>query len=168
MTRHGARIGWWFVIPALLLGGWVIGSSMLARRGKVGFDNMIGGPHRVTPGLENQKAAVSDLPAAIVERMDNPRLATLRSAAETWKIAAAPRRVVVDQVWLVSDLPAFLEAIAAWDERHYFPILIDEPAWTLPFLRAFHPARGGAVHREKAARWIKLRHPERTVNRRCG
>ena len=32
-------------------------------------------------------------------------------------------------------------AIAGWDERHYFPILIDEPAWTLPFLRSFGPAR---------------------------
>ena len=39
------------------------------------------------------------------------------------------------------DEVAFLEAIAAWDERSYFPILIDEPAWTLPFLRAFRPAR---------------------------
>ena len=35
----------------------------------------------------------------------------------------------------------FSRPIAAWDERHYFPILIDEPAWTLPFLRAFQPAR---------------------------
>ncbi len=47
----------------------------------------------------------------------------------------------MDQVCLVPDLPTFLDAIAAWDERHYFPILIDEPAWTLPFLRAFRPAR---------------------------
>ena len=39
------------------------------------------------------------------------------------------------------DLPTFLEAIAAWDDRHFFPILIDDPAWTLPFLRAFRPAR---------------------------
>ncbi len=39
------------------------------------------------------------------------------------------------------DVPAFFEAIALWDEQHFFPILIDEPAWTLPFLRAFHPAR---------------------------
>ena len=52
-----------------------------------------------------------------------------------------PRRVVVDQVCLVPDVPSFFEAIAAWDEGHFFPILIDEPAWTLPFLRAFRPAR---------------------------
>jgi hypothetical protein len=49
--------------------------------------------------------------------------------------------MVIDQVCLVPDVPAFFEAIAAWDERHFFPILIDEPAWTLPFLRAFRPAR---------------------------
>ena len=52
-----------------------------------------------------------------------------------------PRRMVVDQVCLVPDVPSFFEAIAAWDERHFFPILIDEPAWTLPFLRAFRPSR---------------------------
>jgi hypothetical protein len=48
---------------------------------------------------------------------------------------------VVDQVCLVADVADFFEAIAAWDERHFFPILIDEPAWTLPFLRAFRPRR---------------------------
>jgi hypothetical protein len=48
---------------------------------------------------------------------------------------------VIDQVCLVPDVPTFFEAIAAWDQRHFFPILIDEPAWTLPFLRAFRPAR---------------------------
>ena len=41
----------------------------------------------------------------------------------------------------MSDEAAFLEAIAAWDERTFFPILMDDPAWTLPFLRAFRPAR---------------------------
>ena len=43
------------------------------------------------------------------------------------------------------DVRAFLEAIAMWDERHFFPILIDEPAWTLPFLRRFARA-GRAIH----------------------
>ena len=42
---------------------------------------------------------------------------------------------------LVPDLPTFLEAIAAWDERHYFPILIDDVELTFKFLRAFRPAR---------------------------
>ena len=101
--------------------------------------------------------------------MDDPRLATLRSAAETWR-RSRPRRAVLSSTrfgWC-SDLPTFLEAIAAWDERHYFPILIDEPAWTLPFLRAFHPARVARYTAKEAARWIDAQTPERTVNRRCG
>ncbi len=69
------------------------------------------------------------------------RLDPLRRAAESWRLATGPVRVVVDQVCLVPDVPSFFEAIAAWDEGHFFPILIDEPAWTLPFLRAFRPAR---------------------------
>ncbi len=48
---------------------------------------------------------------------------------------------MIDQVCLVPDVPSFLEAIATWDARHFFPILIDEPAWTMPFLRAFRPER---------------------------
>lgn len=71
----------------------------------------------------------------------DPRLAPLREAAGSWVKRIGPRRVVVDQVCLVPDVPSFFEAIAAWDDRHYFPILIDEPGWTLPFLRAFRPAR---------------------------
>ncbi len=71
----------------------------------------------------------------------DPRLAPLREAAGTWEGRIGSRRVVVDQVCLVPDVPSFFEAIAAWDDRHYFPILIDEPGWTLPFLRAFRPAR---------------------------
>ena len=91
-------------------------------------------------GPSENAGGKNELPA-VAERMDDVRLSSLRSAVESWQKSAAPRRVVVDQVCLVSDLPTFLEAIAAWDERHYFPILIDEPAWTLPFLRSFRPAR---------------------------
>ena len=36
---------------------------------------------------------------------------------------------MIDQVCLVPDVPSFLEAISFWDERHFFPILIDSPAW---------------------------------------
>lgn len=71
----------------------------------------------------------------------DPRLAPLRRAAGSWQEALGSRRRVVDQVCLVPDFWSFLEAIAAWDDRHYFPILIDEPEWTLPFLQAFRPAR---------------------------
>ncbi len=73
--------------------------------------------------------------------LDDPRLESLRQAARSWRRSAGPRRLVIDQVCLVPDVRAFLEAIAMWDERNFFPILIDEPAWTLPFLRAFRPAR---------------------------
>ena len=59
--------------------------------------------------------------------------------------------MVVDQVYLVPDVPTFLEVIAAWDERRLFPILIDDPAWTLPFLRAFRPVAGGAECRAGGA-----------------
>jgi hypothetical protein len=65
----------------------------------------------------------------------------LLRAAQGWKQARGPRRRIVDQVYLVPDVPTFLEAIAAWDEHTCFPILFDDPAWSLPFLRAFRPAR---------------------------
>ena len=69
--------------------------------------------------------------------------------------------MVVDQVCLVPDVPAFLEAIASWDERYFFPILIDEPAWTLPFLRAFRPARVVRYVR-RASPWHLSPRPRRT------
>jgi hypothetical protein len=141
MTRSGSRAGWWIVIPAILLAGWAVGSAMLARRGEVGFGRLIGSKGLAAPGTEKEHPGGKNLAPAIVEHMDDPRLGTLRQAAESWRRSAVSRRVVVDQVCLVSDLPTFLEAIAAWDERHYFPILIDEPAWTIPFVRQFHPAR---------------------------
>ncbi len=134
-------MGWTIVIPALLLVGWVVGSGMLARRSNVRIGGLIGGHRMATPAIEKEKAAEKNRAPAVVERLGDLRLSTLRSAAESWRRSAAPRRLVVDQVCLVPDLPTFLEAIASWDERHYFPILIDESAWTLPFLRAFHPAR---------------------------
>ena len=134
-------MGWWIVVPAILLAGWVIGSGMLAGRGKVRIGRLIGGGSATTAKAAKDRPGGKKVAAAIVEHMDDPRLDRLRKAAEVWRRSAAPRRVVVDQVCLVSDLPTFLEAIAAWDERHYFPILIDEPAWTIPFLRQFRPAR---------------------------
>ena len=85
--------------------------------------------------------ADTDGPPAGPTRLDDPRLATLRNAAESWRRKTGPKRQVIDQVCLVPNEVAFLEAIAAWDERFFFPILIDEPAWTLPFLRVFRPAK---------------------------
>ena len=134
-------MGWSLVIPAILLGGWAIGSALLARRSDVRMSRLIGGQRGATSGADDGKPAGNELTPAVVEHIDDPRLVALRQAAERWRRPGEPRRVVVDQVCLVPDLPTFLDAIAAWDERHYFPILIDEPAWTLPFLRAFRPAR---------------------------
>ncbi len=52
-----------------------------------------------------------------------------------------PPRRVIDLVCLVPDQESFLEAIALWDDGHFFPILIDETELTLRFIRAFRPAR---------------------------
>jgi hypothetical protein len=82
---------------------------------------------RLTPGL--------------VTSVLDPRMESLLHAADRWRRRPGPERTVVDQVYLVPDVPTFLEVIAAWDGRRFFPILIDDPAWTLPFLRAFRPAR---------------------------
>jgi hypothetical protein len=141
MIRTGARAGWAIVIPAILLGTWFLGSSMLARRARVGVRGLLGGQHGATAaGRGASTGTKPELPLP-AERLDDARLGSLRTAIESWRETSAPRRVVVDQVCLVRDLPTFLEAIASWDDRHYFPILIDEPAWTLPFLRSFRPAR---------------------------
>jgi len=65
----------------------------------------------------------------------------LRTASSSWQKRPGPKRVVVDQVCLVPDFATFLEAIATWDEDHYFPILIDDIELSFKFLRAFQPAR---------------------------
>ncbi len=62
-------------------------------------------------------------------------------ASARWEARRGPKRQVVDQVCLVPDLPTFLEAIATWDDLHYFPILLDDTETVLRFLRAFRPAR---------------------------
>lgn len=71
----------------------------------------------------------------------DPRLAELRTASVTWAIRQDQRRVVVDQVCLVADLPGFFEAIGTWDESHYFPVLLEDAHFSLEFLRAFRPSR---------------------------
>ena len=43
--QEQSRAGWAIVIPAVVLGGWVVGSSMLARRGQVRVGGLIGGQH---------------------------------------------------------------------------------------------------------------------------
>ena len=68
-------------------------------------------------------------------------LAELRKAAAVWESRRGPKRRVVDVVCLVPDLPGFLQAIATWDQEHYFPILLDDAEYAPKFLRAFRPAR---------------------------
>jgi hypothetical protein len=71
----------------------------------------------------------------------DPRLEPIRVALASWASRQGPDRAVVDQVCLVPDLPTFLEAIAAWDAHHYFPILFDDVESSFRFIRAFRPAR---------------------------
>lgn len=79
--------------------------------------------------------------ATPVESMDDPRIAQLLEVARTWREMRGPSREVVDQLVLVADVPTFYSALAAWDERKFYPILIDDPRWTLHFVRAFRPSR---------------------------
>jgi hypothetical protein len=65
----------------------------------------------------------------------------ISQAERSWQGRPGPGRQVVDLVCLVPDLASFLEAIAAWDESHAFPILIDDVELSFKFLRAFRPAR---------------------------
>jgi hypothetical protein len=79
--------------------------------------------------------------SALVSSILDPRIAPLLRAADRWRKSLGPERRIVDQVYLVPDVPSFFEAISHWDQEQFFPVLIDDPAWTLPFLRAFRPAR---------------------------
>ena len=73
--------------------------------------------------------------------LSDPRLEPLRLASASWELRTGPERTVVDQVCLVPDLPTFLEAVATWDQGHYFPILLDDVESSFRFIRAFRPAR---------------------------
>ncbi len=73
--------------------------------------------------------------------LEDARLAWLKRAQTVWDRGRHSERKPVDQVYLVHDLEAFLEALTTWDQQTYFPILFDDPAWVLPFLREYRPAR---------------------------
>jgi hypothetical protein len=138
---ESAHEGWRvrrLAIPALLLAAWLMATGAMvwrthhraAQRGRA--DELDRG--------RDQPAAFDDLDHGPTW-LDDERLRPLREAVGHWRPTLDPGRVVVDQVCLVPDTAAFLQAIAVWDRRHFFPILIDDPAWTLPFLRVFRPAR---------------------------
>ena len=100
-------------------------------------------PYRIDPGkglMRTDSGANRPLSGLVTSILD-PRLESLLRAADQWRQSRGPERTVIDQVYLVPDLASFLDVIATWDERSFFPILIDDPAWTLPFLRTFRPAR---------------------------
>ncbi len=100
-------------------------------------------PNRVDPGkgLTRADSGANRLISGFVTSILDPRMGSLLRAADQWRQSRGPERTVIDQVYLVPDLASFLDVIATWDERSFFPILIDDPACTLPFLRAFRPAR---------------------------
>ena len=80
------------------------------------------------------------VPAPISSAFD-PRIEPVRLAAASWESKQGPERSVVDQVCLVPDLPTFLQAVASWDQGHYFPVLFDDIETSFRFIRAFRPAR---------------------------
>jgi hypothetical protein len=141
MSNRRARSGWTITISALVLAVWVGGVGAVAWRGlgrdRTRISNRIARIFGGRPQEPDHPEAAYTGPL----QLSDLRLSSLRQAAESWQRSAGPRRRAVDQVCLVPDAAAFLEAIALWDEQHFFPILIDEPAWTLPFLRAYRPAR---------------------------
>ncbi len=79
---------------------------------------------------------------AQVARID-PRFDALRNASAEWDRREGPRREVVDMVCLVPDLATFFEAVSEWDEKQYFPVLIDDVEYSFKFLRV--PARREVV-----------------------
>jgi hypothetical protein len=81
------------------------------------------------------------LPATAQLSLFDPRFDPIRHASVVWDERKGPDREVVDVVCLVPDVATFFEVIAAWDDRHFFPILIDDVEYTFKFLRAFRPAR---------------------------
>jgi hypothetical protein len=143
MRGQGPRFGGRMVmaLPALILAVWLVGLCTVAWEGLGARKSRIRNRLvRLVTGKGRESAPPPVIDVGPVEMLD-PRLASLRQAAQKWKPLLSSTRTVVDQVCLVPDMTAFLDAIAFWDDRHFFPILIDEPAWTLPFLRAFRPAR---------------------------
>jgi hypothetical protein len=80
-------------------------------------------------------------PSSAQVSLFDPRFDEVRRASVAWDRRSGPEREVVDMVCLVPDVATFLEVVAAWDERHFFPILIDDVEYTFKFLRAFRPAR---------------------------
>jgi hypothetical protein len=77
----------------------------------------------------------------VINSILHPWMEELLHAAYQWRQSWGPQRRVVDQVYLVPDLVSFFAVITTWDEHTFFPVLLDDPAWSLPFVRVFNPSR---------------------------
>jgi hypothetical protein len=75
----------------------------------------------------------------------------LDKALLAWNESLTDTRKVVDVVCLVPNRETFLEALATWDDRQYFPILIDDTDLSLKFIRAFQPRKVIRFPRKAAA-----------------
>ncbi|MBV8231156.1 MAG: hypothetical protein JO329_14315 [Planctomycetaceae bacterium] len=92
-------------------------------------------------GLAPASASAQAIEVARPPRVPLGGVDEIRRTSASWDRRNGAERRVVDQVVLVPDVATFLEAIAWWDEGHWFPILIDDVELTFKFLRAFRPAR---------------------------
>ncbi|WP_165223569.1 hypothetical protein [Aquisphaera insulae] len=145
--------------PLLALALAAIVAGGLSCGGDGGAVGPAGGTATGTPGPGEGPGPARSI--GLISTIHDPRLRPLLDAADRWRRERGPARKVLDQVYLVPDVPTFLEALGDWDEHAYFPILIDDPAWTLPFLRAFRPARIVRVRsrrpRPAIAPWVAAR-----------
>src|SRR5262245_46992891 len=144
MIRRGSRSGWAVWLSAVSLGLSFLGLTglfgrweRLARNRLAGrSDRAISNPNQreaefgkdgIHPdGTVRARAVFEPNGTGTISagppRPGDARRVSIRQAAETWRRSMGPRRVVIDQVCLVHDVSSFLEAISAWDERHFFPI----------------------------------------------
>jgi len=97
----------------------------------------------LTAAFGGRECASADAPRTDerTSTLMDPRFREIRLASVAWQSRDTARREVADVLCLVPDVPTFLEALATWDGRHAFPILLDEPELTLKFRRAFRPGR---------------------------
>jgi hypothetical protein len=134
--------GWPTLFLAVMLTLGLVGLTGLVGRWSKPGPNRPGGPSVESVADPDERAAHSEQEQRRRDETTKTEyLERFQRAVLAWRQSSGPSRSVIDQVCLVPDVPSFFEAIAAWDEHHFFPILIDEPAWTLPFLRAFRPER---------------------------
>ncbi|MBI1322232.1 hypothetical protein GC170_03460 [bacterium] len=65
----------------------------------------------------------------------------LSKASVKWREQIAETRKIVDVVCLVPNRETFLKVLAKWDDKHYFPILMDDTEYAVKFIREFRPKK---------------------------